>query len=637
MILSTIFPYLILSALVVFLLPGTKLKSLWSVLAITAGGVYAAIAGVEAILAGASPLIEGLDGLGGVFLLAIAIGGTACSIYGAGYTRAYAREKGPMQMSVHYASLVVLFYSMIGVVTAAGDYAFLFWWELMTLSSFLLVMFDSGKKEVLHAAVGYLVLMHIGFFFLLGAFASDGGSFFAAEGMTIPVFLLFMVGFGLKAGLFPLHMWLPVAHPAAPSHVSALMSGVMIKMGIYGIIRAALALTPESLYAMGILIFALGAITAVFGIVKAAVQTDLKRLLAYSSIENIGIISLGIGFGLIGKSMGSHFITYIGFGGALLHMLGHSHYKMLLFMGAGSVVNAIHSRDMNRMGGLLKQMPITGILFLVGTMAICAVPATMGFTSEFVLMNGLFKSIAANEMIIASIVGIAVLALVGGLALMTFSKAFGIAFLGNPRSRAAMEAKESNAAMLIGQVLPLVGVLLGPVVYTALILNNTDILFGAGYYAEPLIETVWDVEIVAGIVVLLVIGLVALKKFLNWKYGIKPVKRPTWGCAFTVPNKRMQYSASSYNRDLQTVFSDRGADSQVKEFSEEEIFPEKHDFKRDKEDDTAAKAVTRYFLRSLRYSTARLALFQTGKTNHYILHALLLLMVILILSLCGVL
>ncbi len=642
---SGIFPFLALSAILVFAGPGTRGKGIVAAVAIAFGAVIAAVAGVTAIVfpetsSGAQAWMPGLDALGGVFALAVAVAGVACSVYAVGYMPEHAKGKSAAQVGLHFAALVALFYSMLGVVCAADTYGFLFWWELMTLSSFVLVMFDAQRKEVLHAATGYLVLMHIGFFLLLGAFAvssgQEGGSSFFSGSMTVGVFLLFLAGFGLKAGIFPLHMWLPVAHPAAPSHVSALMSGVMIKMGIYGIVRAALALTQEALFAMGLLVFVLGAVTAVFGIARAAVQTDLKRLLAYSSVENIGIICIGIGVGMLGRAMESDFIAYAGFGGALLHVLGHANYKTMLFLGAGSVVAAAHHRDMNRLGGLLRRMPMTGILFLAATCAICTVPGLIGFTSEFVLFDGLFGSITRGEIMAVAVAGIVALALVGGLTLMTFTKAYGITFLGNPRGCAARDAREVNAVMLVAQALPLAGIVTGPLLYPYLVLENADALFGARYYAQPVIGTMAAVELIMGGIVLLTGGLLYLKAWLNRRAGVAVRRRPTWGCAFTVPSARMQYTASSYNRELQTMLGERGAERQVRELAEEEIFPKGHAFSTEDRDSTA-KAVTRWVSHRLRRWTARLALFQTGKTNHYVLHALLLLVLVLLLSLCGVL
>ncbi len=655
-----LFSLLVWGSLLPFVLPGTRYKAIGAAAVIAAGAVMAAVAGVTAIVlpgseTGTGAWLPGLDPIGGVFALAVAISGVACAVYAVGYMPGHAAGKSHTQVALHFAALVALFYAMIEVIRAEDTYGFLFWWELMTLSSFLLVMFDGQRKEVLHAAVSYLVLMHVGFFLLLGGFVVPGGSeaFFGstaaigsatapvaggtAAGMPVGAFLLFLAGFGLKAGIFPLHMWLPVAHPAAPSHVSALMSGVMIKMGIYGIVRAALALNAERIMGMGALVFALGAVTAVFGIARAAVQSDLKRLLAYSSVENIGIICLGLGLGMLGRGLESDFIAYAGFGGALLHVLGHSNYKTMLFLGAGSVVAATHHRDMNRLGGLLRRMPVTGILFLAATCAICTVPGLVGFTSEFVLFDGFFGSITRGEVVVAAAAGIVALALVGGLTLMTFTKAYGITFLGNPRGCGAREAKEVNLVMLAAQALPLAGILAGTLLYPYLVLENADTLFGARYYAEPVIGTMATVEWVMLGVAAVTGGLLYLKRWLNRRARATVRRRPTWGCAFTSPSGRMQYTASSYNRELQTLWNETGGGRQAEGMlAEDEIFPTAHAFVTEDRDSTA-RAVTHWTTRLLRRWTARMALFQTGKTNHYVLHALVVLVLILILSLCGAL
>ncbi len=637
--LNDIFTYLVFGALLPFAVRGVRWKGMTAFAVIALGAVYVTAATGQLIATGESTLLPGVDLLSALFLLAVAISGFSASLFATGYVRRHADDKSRTQVSLHFAALVALFYSMAGVVTAHGQYPFLLWWELMTLSSFLLVMFDGRSKKVLHAAIGYLVLMHIGFFLLLGAFAVSGSTIFtggdARQGIGLVVYLLFFLGFGLKAGIFPLHMWLPVAHPAAPSHVSAMMSGVMIKMGVYGVMRATLSLT-ENLYAVGIALFALGLASALFGIKRASAQTDLKRLLAYSSIENIGIIFAAIGFGTLGRAAGSDFVSYAGYGAALIHMLGHSNYKTALFLGAGSVVSAAHTADMNRLGGLLRRMPATGSLFLVSTLAICAIAPLVGFASEFVLLSGMFRSLSHGELIAVSIVGITTLALVAGLAVIAFSKAFGITFLGNPRSRSAFEAREVPAVMLLGSVLPTVGVVAGALLYPYIVLENADVLFGSRYYAAPMLDLLTRVEIIGGVVIVLTGGLLGLRRWLRRRAEAVVSEQPTWGCAFTAPNKQMQYTASSFSSELQSTVERQSAEGREPEFADEELFPARHTFRTPESDSTAA-AVTRYLSKILRRWTARLALFQTGKTNHYLLHALLLLVLILVMSLIGLL
>lgn len=630
--LTGFFPYLILLSLVVFLF-SPRFKSIFAAIVIARGAVLAIGSGLETIRTGTADLyLQGLDPLAAVFLLAIAVNGIASSLYAIGYVKRHAVEKTNIQLSLHFMAMIVLFYSMIGVVTAQGAYQFLLYWELMTISSFLLVLFDSRQKEVLHAAVSYFILMHIGFFLLVGAFSSGPGTAFFGDGtLSFPVFILFLFGFGLKAGIFPLHTWLPVAHPAAPSHVSAMMSGVMIKMGIYGILRCLFALPEELLYAGGLTVFALGGISALFGIIRAAVQTNLKRLLAYSSIENIGIICMGLGFGAVGRSMGIDLVAYAGFGAALIHVLGHSHYKTILYLGAGSVQTAAHTTDINRLGGLLKRMPVSGAIFGVAVLAICAVPPLVGFASEYILLDGMFRAIAARETIVLAIVGVVILALVGGLTVMAMAKAFGITFLGNPRSCAARESTEVPLIMQIATVLPLAGIIAGPLLYGHLILDNADTIFSVHYYSAPSLRALEWIELVGGILIGVIGLLWGLKVWMTRRSGIPPVIRPTWGCAFTAPNKKMQYTASSFNRDLQQAFK-REESEDI--FREDELFPEPHTV-RNEETDSTAKAVTHYLSMWLHRFTARLALFQTGKTNHYILHALVFLLIVLLLSVAG--
>ena len=293
-----------------------------------------------------------MDRLSALFSIIISLAAVATTIYSRGYLAHYLDKKSPTHFSVHYTALVALYVSMIGVVTAAGGFCFLFCWEAMTIASFLLIIFDADKRKTVRAALSYLVMMHIGFAALLAGFAllhaRTGSATFAALGdyfggyAPLPLFALFVVGFGMKAGMFPMHTWLPEAHPAAPSHVSSIMSGVMIKTGIYGIIRVAFALPvafegAAVMFPAGAILLALGVITGLWGIILAAFQNDIKRLLAYSSMENVGIILIGIGAALIGKSNSNEILALCGMTGALLHTMNHSFFKSMLFFGAGNI------------------------------------------------------------------------------------------------------------------------------------------------------------------------------------------------------------------------------------------------------------------------------------------------------------
>lgn len=625
------FPYLALSALTVFFIP-RKAKSVVAAVAIILGAALAAVAAIETLTQGASTLIEGIDGLSSIFVIAVAISCSAASIYAIGYMKSHSQGKSNSQLSLHFAALVLLFYSMISVLSATDNYQFLLWWELMTLSSFVLVIFEASRKEVLHAGISYLILMHVGFFFLLAAFAGSGSALWGSGGLSLPLWIMMLVGFGLKAGIFPLHVWLPVAHPAAPSHVSAMMSGVMIKMGIYGIIRATLALSPELLYTAGMTIFIIGVVTGLFGIIKATLQRDLKRMLAYSSIENIGIIMLALGLGVMGVATSNSLLTLCGIGGALLHVMNHACYKTMLFMGAGSVLSATHKTDMNRLGGLLKRMPLTGWLFLSASLAICAIPPLSGFFSEFAIYSGMLGSIAAGESVVTSIVGVVALALIGGASIFAFSKVFGIVFLGTARSCSARDAVEVDGAMIAAFALPLVGILSGGLLYPNLILDSVNLLGVDSTMTADLISNMESVEWASLVMVGIAVGLWLLRSYLQRGRAISSA--PTWGCAFTAPDKQMQYTSSSMSRELEQTVDTVSTSSERLEAMD--LFPSAHAFET-VQDDKTNRMVTKVSSKILRRWTARLALFQTGKTNHYILHALLFLALILILSLTDLL
>lgn len=601
-----------LTAPLIFALP-PRIKSRAAMIFILAGAIIASVGAVTAITTGSCSWMSGLDRVSGVFTLAIAIVGASAAIYSVGCLKVWEGVKSRTQISIHLMAMIVLFYSMIAIMTSTGKFEFLFWWELMTLSSFLLVIFDGARKEVLHAGIGYLIIMHISFFFLLVAFNSTPGELWSA--VSMPSWLLFLVGFGLKSAIFPLHIWLPVTYLNTPSHVAALMSGVMINMGVYGIFRISMVY-PDP-YTIGIILISVGIISGFFGIIKAATHTGLKRLLGYSSIENIGIIVLAIGLGCIGKAIDSQPLIFGGWGGALLHTLNHSSYKSMLFMGVGAVDRATGKSDLNRLGGLMKQMPITGWLFALASLAICAIPPMSGFFSEFSILSGLFSAVASGQEPIIGIIGIVSLALIGGIAILAFSKAFSITFLGQARSCAARDATEVDSWMISASALPLISITLGGILYPVIILPGT-----------PLLESMFTIEAACGVMIALVVALILIRRWLQ--RGRVITTQPTWGCAFTAPDKKMQYTASSFSRELGKTIT-----TQVEPLIvDQPIFPTAQSFKTEHTDKTN-RLVTSFSQRILHRWTARLALFQTGKTSHYILHALVFLILILILSLTG--
>ena len=338
-----------------------------------------------------------IDRLSAFFIIVINITVFTGFLYARGYLAPYEQSSKNLRFSIHYFSYLWLCLSMLVVVMLRSGLYFLIAWEIMALSSFFLVIFEAEKRSIMKTGISYLIQMHAGMFFLLIAFllverATGKMSFDALElyfssRSNILLFILFFIGFAIKAGFIPLHTWLPEAHPAAPSHVSGVMSGVMIKMGIYGIVRVIIPLQHDLLL-IGVIILVISLISGVLGVMMAIVQHDLKRLLAYHSIENIGIIGIGIGTGVIGIATNNDLLALCGFSGGLLHVLNHSLFKSLLFFSAGSIYQAAHTRNIENLGGLMKKMPYTAGLFLIGSLAICGLPPFNGFIFRIPYLYG---------------------------------------------------------------------------------------------------------------------------------------------------------------------------------------------------------------------------------------------------------
>ncbi|MGE5707515.1 MAG: proton-conducting transporter membrane subunit, partial [Bacteroidota bacterium] len=375
----------------------------------------------------------GLDPLSAFFLLPTLALSVLAAFYGTGYLKT--EVKGP------WCFFNLLVATMALVLTARNGMLFLMAWVGMAIASFLLVTTEHERPEVQRAGWIYLVATHLGtavllLFFTILAQCAGSLDFSKIELLrTLPaneLFLLALVGFGMKAGFLHLHVWLPEAHPAAPSHVSALMSGVMIKTGIYGLVRTLTWLGAPPAW-WGYLLIGIGLSSGILGVLFALAQHDLKRLLAYHSVENIGIITLGLGLGTLGVALHSVPMAVLGFGGGLFHVLNHALFKGLLFLGAGSVLHGSGTLELDRLGGLLKSMPWTGYTFLVGAVAISGLPPLNGFASELLIYAGAFHGLFTPSQALLPLAGLVGLALIGGLATACFTKAFGIVCLGEPR------------------------------------------------------------------------------------------------------------------------------------------------------------------------------------------------------------
>ena len=505
-----------------------------------------------------------LDPLAAGFLVPVYILTAAAALYGLEYLKPMAGKK---PLGVAWAMFNLLSASMVLVVLSADAVPFMIGWEMMAAASFALVVFEHDKPQARRAGLIYLIAGGAGALFLLAMFALLGAgpdslafSDFTrpAGGLASAAFLCAILGFGLKAGFVPLHIWLPEAHPAAPSHVSAVMSGVMIKMGVYGLMRALHFLTPWSPW-WGWLLIAIGAVSGLLGVIFALAQHDLKRLLAYSSIENIGVITLGLGLGVLGTSKGIYPLAALGFAGALLHVVNHALFKGLLFMGAGAVLHTAGTAELEAMGGLSKKMPRTAFCFLIGAAAIGGLPPLNGFISEFLIYFGAFTALRAPiQAATGAVLAIAVLAAIGALVSACFAKAFGAVFLGAPRSAKCAEAHEAGPLMLFAMgILAAACVLIGfasPLLVAPLssaLAFGFDPRLGLEFTAAAAIPLLY---ISAGALTLAAaLALIAVfRKFLL--RGRKPAEGPTWDCGYAAPSARMQYGASSFVQPLTDFF-----------------------------------------------------------------------------------
>lgn len=520
-----------------------------------------------------------IDSLTAFFIFVICLVTLAVAVYSIGYGREYFGKK-----NIGYLGCMFNFFilTMLAVVAANNILLFLFAWELMSLVSFLLVMYEHKHAQVRSAGFVYVVMTHIGTLFLVLGFMllyQQAGSFefdklaIGAKGLS-PVlrnifFLAVLIGFGTKAGAVPLHIWLPRAHPAAPSHVSALMSGIMVKTAIYGLVRVLFGILGAGPVWWGVLVLVLGCVSALLGIMYALLERDLKRLLAFSTVENVGIILLGLGAAMVFAGAGKPVLAAVALAAGLFHVLNHAIFKGLLFLGAGAIHMSTHTRDIEKMGGLIKKMPWTAFFFLIGAVSISALPPFNGFVSEWLTFQSLlslgFEMSNTMVSILAPVVG-AGLALTGALAAACFVKAFGISFLALPRSKNAEQAREVAPSMRLGMgFLAVCCMFIG--VYPVPVFRMLDgigrSLTGAGVH-ENLIDGNWLTVVsmpagtasmappVLGLMLVLAVPVILLMARL---IGGRTARRvdETWNCG-TKLTPAMEYTAASFAKPIRLIF-----------------------------------------------------------------------------------
>jgi len=507
------------------------------------------------------------DPLSLFFIAVIALVSIPSIIFSIGYMRAeYSNKKAILAAML----LAIFILSMAMVVTAGNLFSFLVFWELMSLSSYFLVIFDYKHEKSISAGTIYFIMTHIGTAALMAAFFilySQAGSFdFEAIkqvvlniplGMRNIIFLLLLFGFSTKAGIVPVHIWLPYAHPAAPSHVSSIMSGVMIKIAIYGMIRFFVMLLGTGPLWWGGLILVLAIVSCLVGVIYALMDHDLKKLLAYHSVENIGIILLGVGAAMFFTSRGLTLVAALSMCAGLYHLINHALFKGLLFLCSGSILKATGLRNMEKMGGLIKTMPWTALFFLIGAMGISALPPLNGFVSEWLTFQAFFSGVLATQgwIKIFIVLSVAALALTSGLAAACFVKAFGITFLAMPRSAYASDAKEVSFSMKFGMgILAVLVVLFGvcagliaPVIFkiaqTTIGGEIGAISFGIVSILPPLMA-----------LLLLVFGFIVFAWFKFFMHT-KTVSYNTWDCGYYKLDSRTEYTATALSKPFRIAFS----------------------------------------------------------------------------------
>lgn len=559
--------------------------------AIRVAGLGGLIAGIAGVLAGLTALgsevgvvsvdspfpfarfVLRLDPLAGFLIAVISFLAAVSAVYSLAYVREYA-GRGVGAMGFFFNLFVA---SMLLVVAADNAFWFLVFFEMMSLASYFLVIFDQDEEAV-SAGFVYFLVAHAGSVAIMVAFylmANVAASFdFAAfravhpsEPIASIVFVLALAGFGAKAGMIPLHVWLPRAHPAAPSHASALMSGVMIKIGVFGIIKVGIDLLGGEVLWWGILVLGLGALSSVMGVVYALGENDIKRMLAYSSVENIGIILLGVGTGMIGIAVHQPLVAVVGLMAGLYHLLNHAMFKGLLFLGAGSVIYRVHSKNMEEMGGLARTMPWTSLCFLIGALAISAIPPLNGFLSEWFVYQALFAAALDGTFLVrfATPVAATMLALTGALAVMCFVKAYGMIFSGAPRSAHALESREvppamvaamvilAAASVLLGLAAPVIAPAIGAVAAATMHMPAVVLADGAVVQPGDPARAVLSTPLVALLLVALAILPLILTSLFSAARTTRRRAAAPWACGYA-PDGHMPVSTGGFAQPIRMFF-----------------------------------------------------------------------------------
>ncbi len=574
--------------------------------------IFLGLAGLSAVIGGGTVLIENsviteqlplglswmswnirLDPLSGFFLVIIGLITTAVSLYGPGYVREFEHGHYPLSVLGVFTGLFVA--GMMLVVLANDAFMFMVAWELMSLSSYFLVVYQHSHAVNRRAAFLYLLMAHLGALMILLSFsvlATFGGdvSFEVMRHTELSstwaniAFALGLIGFGMKAGLVPVHAWLPEAHPVAPSHISALMSGVMLKVAIYGLIRLVFDLLGPPQWSWGVILLLIGSMTAFLGILYALMQNDMKRLLAYSSIENVGIICIGLGLSLLFWATGHPQIAVLGLIAALYHALNHALFKGLLFLGAGAILHTTHEQNLEQMGGLIHRLPYTAFFFLIGSLSISALPPFNGFVSEWLTFQTALQAPNFDSGVLRAIIPLsaALLALTAALSATCFVKAFGIAFLGTSRTRHVRHGRETDWGMKVAQgFLASLCFLSG--IFPTTVINSLETipkqLIGQELPNVSAEGWMWltpiDAKVASYSAPLVLLSIIAV--WVSVYYLLRNIKKTRrvypWDCGFGPLNARMQYTSTAFVMPIRRLFKAVWrVDEQIKEVKDETLY-----------------------------------------------------------------
>jgi len=586
-----------------------------------------------------------IDALSAWFILTINFTTITGAIYGFNYMKRYRDREG--DITLHSIAFILVHFTLLGICSIQNGFVFLILWEIMAISVFLLVIFDHHKPDIIKAGINYLVQSHVSIVFIMLGFIyvahkTDNYSFDAIILFTnqqssldgTALFLFFFIGFAIKAGFVPFHTWLPYAHPAAPSHVSGIMSGVVIKIGIYGILRMLLLIKTDYI-TIGYIILFISIFTGIYGVMLATIQHNLKKLLAYHSIENIGIIGIGIGVGCIGLGSVNKWMAILGFSGALLHTLNHSLFKSLLFYSAGNVLQAAHTVNIEKLGGIIKKMPHTSILFLIAAIAICGLPPLNGFISEFIIYGGLYNWLySANLLSLLGIIfSVGGLVFIGGLAMLCFTKAFSIVFLGTQRDSSVNEIHETEFWQLFPMYMSvtlMIFIGLFPSFFINILqspvnLFTHNIVFNLNLIKVGAIDSLQTVNWVFFGFLLVVILIVLIRKYFSAKKVIET--GPTWACGYNKTGSKVQYTASSFVRSYSKL-AKPVLEIEKKGIEISEVFPSEKHFKTDSYDKIEHFFID-YPLKLIEKITNSFLFLQNGQLQRYILYGIIFITAIL--------